>query len=188
MKRVFLAVQVPDAARIATSEHISALRLDFPDARISWVRTENLHITIKFLGKVEADCIEIIKNIALAAASSIRPFKIRFGVPGSFGEKVLYISLTDEASGLTHLHRNLEIGLEKAGFQKEKRPFRSHLTIGRVRSDKGIKPLIQRHRSASVESVEFEVAELVLFESIMSVSGSEYRKLATFPLLSQPTT
>lgn len=182
MKRVFFAVDISDAARNAVSAHIAGLRTEFPAVRAGWVRAENLHITIQFLGETDELQIEKATHAANAAAALIQPFGIRIGEPGSFGERVLYISMTDESGGLKLLHHKLEAELVAEGFKTEKRQFKSHLTIARIRSPKGIKPLLDRHRSAMIEPIDFSVTELILFESTLTPTGAQYRPLVKTPL------
>ena len=83
--RLFIAVDISDEARSAAAAHISELRRGYPRAKASWVRPENLHITVKFLGETPEDKIDAINQTLTAAAAAIRPFGFELSKPGSFG-------------------------------------------------------------------------------------------------------
>ncbi|MDM7922010.1 MAG: RNA 2',3'-cyclic phosphodiesterase [Pyrinomonadaceae bacterium] len=182
MKRVFLAVDISDEAKATIASRVNLLRRKFPDVRASWIRPENLHITTKFYGDVNLPFSEMLIRIGTEAAARCHPFSVSLGEPGSFGSKILWIGLNDPPNGLSELNAIVENLSAEIGFQREKKDYRPHLTIARIRSEKGVRPLIDRHRRLTAEYVQFEINELVLYESRLSPGGSVYTPLSRFPL------
>lgn len=181
MKRVFIALDVSNEARGAIGRHIGALRKTFPDVRASWVREQNLHITMKFFGEIDESGINGVLKIAEDTAANTDKFALRLSECGSFGRKVLFVGLADPNGELMQLNQQIETGAVAAGFATEKRRFNSHITIVRIRSERGAEKLIEAHNSSSIDPVEFTADGLVVYESTLSPGGSIYRALARFP-------
>src|SRR5215211_3621040 len=74
--RLFFAVELPPKVREAADAHAARLRREFPDARASWPRPESLHLTLKFLGEVEAIRLDALHHTAAAAAAGLAPFAL----------------------------------------------------------------------------------------------------------------
>lgn len=182
MKRVFLAAEISAGARAAAAVHIAEMRSRFREVRASWVRPENLHVTLRFFGDADDAKLTAVKRLAGAASAECLPFTVRLSAAASFGARVLFLSLEDEAGGFAELNRRIEKNAAAAGFEPETRPFRPHLTIARIRSEKGVRPLIEANRAAAVPPIAFAVKEIVLFESTLAASGSIYTPLGRFPL------
>src|SRR6185295_14777314 len=115
--RVFCAVELPTEVRKQLEEHILKLRAAIPDVAASWSRVENIHLTLKFFGNVNADRIEAISAAIDRAVKDIAPFDIGVGKTGTFRAQVLWIGVSDPSGLLTTLH-------EKLG--SEDRAFRPH--------------------------------------------------------------
>lgn len=182
MKRVFIAAEISAEARAAAAEHIMEMRRRFRDVRASWVRPGNLHITVRFFGEAEEVQVSAIAGLAGSAAAECSPFTVRLSGTGSFGSKVLFIGLEDESGGFAALNRRIESGVEGIGFRTDTRLHQPHLTLARIRTGRGVRPLIASHTSAEIPPLEFTIAEIVLFESTLTDSGSIYTPLARFPL------
>ncbi|HEX7955833.1 MAG TPA: 2'-5' RNA ligase family protein, partial [Pyrinomonadaceae bacterium] len=80
--RVFCAVELPEEIRAAVAAHASRLRRECPDARASWARPEGLHLTLKFVGEVEAPRVQALSRAAEAAAKGFSPFRLSIEGPG----------------------------------------------------------------------------------------------------------
>jgi 2'-5' RNA ligase len=116
------------------------------------------------------------------AVERIAPFHVSLAGASAFGKKILSIGLNDESNSLDSLYRLLESACEPVGFAKEKRSFKPHLTLARIRDDRGVQPLISKHLETKIEPVEWQVRDLVLYESKLQPTGSVYSKLKTYPL------
>ena len=182
MKRVFIAVEISEQARQVAAIHGGELRRKFHDVRVSWVRPENMHITLKFLGDLRAEQVEGLSFAMCNVANKISPFEAALSKPIAFGRSALVIEVADSSWSFAELSNFLEAECETLGIVRENRPFRPHITIGRIRPQKGIHPLISEHRNSIIEQVGFEVNGTVIYESSLLPSGSVYSKIASFTL------
>ena len=189
-KRIFTAIDISEQARLKVLGYIENLRKEFPGLRVGWEKPEKLHLTLKFFG----DCDERqIRDLENAAANSVKTFfesektanfKIQISETGVFPSKrnarILWLGLQDETGNLAKINRILETECEKAGFEKENRNFKPHLTIARLREPHKSGNLAEKHLENIFEPVEFEVSEIVIYESKLQPTGSIYRKLKSF--------
>lgn len=182
MKRVFIAVDISEEARRVTAAHIDDLRRRFRGVRVSWVRPENLHITLKFLGDTSDEQIEKLSKAINLVAKEIQQFKASLSVPLAFGRRVLVIEIADATGNFKEINRLIDDEGEKIGMKRENRPFRPHLTIARIRDKKGTRRLVAEHLRTKIEPVVFEVNAIVLYESKLLPTGSVYSRLSTFLL------
>ena len=97
--------------------------------------------------------------------------------------RVIWLGITGQLAPLLSLQRDLEEVFSKLGFPKENRPFRAHLTMGRVKVPKGIIGLAPSvEAEGNLMAGNFTVGEITLFQSSLSPQGAIYSKLAAFPL------
>ena len=180
--RVFCSIELPDALKSLVGEHARLLREAFPRVRASWERPEKIHITLKFLGDVEVSRVEELSRAAGRAAATVEPFELTIAGPGAFPPhgppRVLWLGIEDASGKLSNLHRSLEDECAAAGFQRDLRPFKPHLTVARIRTPHGARELAAAHRSTSFESQRFNVSELVLMRSELGPGGSRYTPLS----------
>ncbi len=181
MKRVFIAVDISEEARQVAAIHADELRRKFHDVRVSWVRPANMHITLKFIGDRNDNEIAAMTSSIERVAGKISPFDAALSAPIAFGSGVLVIEVADPSGSFAELSTFLEAECERLGIVREKRSFRPHITIGRIRSQKGVQPLIAEHRHSKIEPAAFEVDAITLYESNLSPAGSVYIKLASIP-------
>ncbi len=182
MKRVFIAVDISEEVRRVAAARMDELRRKFRDVRVSWVRPENMHITVKFLSDLSNEQVAALSSALRNVANQISPFEASLSAPIAFGRKALVIEVRDSSESFAELGSFLDADCENLGVVRENRPFRPHITIGRIRSQKGIQPLIAEHRKSIIKPVEFDVNAIVIYESTILRTGSVYTKLASFPL------
>jgi 2'-5' RNA ligase len=180
--RVFCAVELPGEIRAAVAAHASRLRRDFPDARASWARPEGVHITLKFIGEVEAARVQALSRAASVAVETFSPFSLSIEEAGTFpprgAARVLWLGVKDESGLLANLQRRLEQECEAAGFPREERAFNPHLTLARLRTPKDALALCEAHRRTPFGPYPFEVAELLVIRSELGPGGSRYTPLS----------
>lgn len=182
-KRLFIAVDISEEGRKAAASQIDELRKHSTDKGISWVKPENLHITVKFLGDTDNALIEPLSETLTRIASQFSPISLSLSDPRVLGKRVICIDISDESQELSVLEKMIDTACGKLGFPKEKRQFHPHLTLARIRDARGTDGLIGHHRKTQIEPVEFDVREIVLYESELKPTGSVYSRLAVFPLL-----
>jgi RNA 2',3'-cyclic 3'-phosphodiesterase len=179
--RLFLAVFPPRAAQAEAERAIEALH-SHGDG-VSWVRRENLHYTLRFLGDLGEDGARRAGKAAVEAAAACAPFDAALAAPGAFPTaaraRVLWLGMREGAENLRALARALEEALRARGFDRADKPFAPHLTIGRVRV-----PADWTAKLAAAPPVDarFRVESLLLVRSTLSPGGSRYDVLATAPL------
>lgn len=182
--RLFVAVNLPSDLR----ERLAAVqdRLRRALADVSWVRAENIHATLKFLGETEEKRLDRIHPALAEVARGSAPFTVSVSGLGSFGgriPRVVWVGLEKGAEPLSHLAKQVETALARVGFPKEKRGFTAHLTLGRVRSPKNAEALLAA--LAEGEAGPFgnvEVTQFELMRSELRPTGSVYTVLQRFAL------
>lgn len=178
--RIFLAVfPSPDAQEVA-ARAIDTLRR--PGDGVSWVKRENLHYTVRFLGALGDDGARRAAEAAAEVSGDHAAFDATLGSPGAFPgagrARVLWIGLAEGAEQLVALARSVEAALERRGFDREGRGFEAHLTIGRVR-EPGADWTEGLDRARAVvtgagENARFRVDRVVTVHSQLSPKGSIY--------------
>lgn len=156
---------------------------------VKWAKADGLHLTLKFLGAVAA---EQYGSLAEAVGRAVRgtpalSFTLtELGVfPGLAHARVLWAGLESESALELLVHR-LEEGCAAIGFPLEGRPYRPHVTLGRVRAGSRLAPgAIGEFEKESLPRATFLSNEVVLYESFTGAEGARYEVRATFPL-SQP--
>lgn len=180
--RLFFAVGLPDDLKQQAGGHAARLRRDFPHAKAGWERPEKMHLTLKFLGDVDASRVPSLTAAAERSAAGLSPFGLTAEGAGSFpphgAPRVLWLGLRDEAGGLALLQRRLEEECEREGFQREPRPFKPHLTLARIRAPQGARELADAHRRTPFGPFDFRVSELTLVRSQLGPGGSRYTPIS----------
>ena len=191
--RTFIAIELPQKI-IGT---LSALQnqLKNTQADVKWVAPENIHLTLKFLGEVDEKKIEKIIQALEETAKDNQPFSIRLCALGAFPKinfpRVIWVGIDAGDEETKNIAFVLEEKLQKLGIPKEKRPFSSHITIGRVRSginrEKLVKELdILQGKGLLQENLEFLATKITLFKSTLTPKGPIYEilKEASFQIKS----
>jgi 2'-5' RNA ligase len=180
--RVFCAVELPPQVRARAAEHAARLRERSTEVRASWPRTDNLHLTLKFLGEIAQARVGALSNAASRAAKSIQPFDLTLEGAGAFpprgSPRVLWLGINDSSGGLVRLQSQLEDECEAEGFAREERPFHPHLTLARIRAPQGARELARLHRETGFVAIEFPVTELVVMRSELGPGGSRYTEVS----------
>jgi len=181
--RLFIALNIPDELREVLRGVQS--RLKPCPGRISMVRPVNIHITLKFMGQTEEQRLSPLIEALCTVSSSTRPFKLSSGGLGAFpslkAPRSLWVGM-DESKELEALKEAMEGALLPAGFEKDKKAFRPHLTLCRIRSKAASKAVAAMTGPMEVEKkVAFVVDRFVLYKSILSPSGARYEIIREFP-------
>ncbi|MFA5181483.1 MAG: RNA 2',3'-cyclic phosphodiesterase [Syntrophales bacterium] len=184
--RAFLAIDPP----VSVLENIQAMQSRLKKSIqgvIRWVRPEGIHLTLKFFGDISAVDVDIISEVVAKKTTVVPPFALevrRLGVfPDTARPRIIWLGIIGQLERLLSLQKDLEEELFLHGFQKEDRPFRAHLTMGRVKVPKGINGLAPAvEASGDLTAGSFTVGEVALFRSSLSPQGAIYTKLAAFPL------
>jgi len=185
--RTFIAIEPDPPARAWLALCLQALRGRFPGVR--WVRPEHLHITLRFLGDVEAGRIDGLKALVGRAARGTSPFRVDFGPPGAFGSRhsprVFWLGLRPgrDLDLLQAFQRRLEEDLVAGGFGLEDHPWTAHLTLGRNpdgRPAEGWEAVLPHWEGSG--PCGFPVPGVHLFRSELAPKGPIHTVLQVSPL------
>lgn len=184
--RAFLALDLPDEV-IRFLEDISS-RLKNSMADIKWVSPQSMHLTIKFLGDVEKSSIRDIERMVRPIFSVQAQFALDISGIGVFPNlrqpRILWIGMSDPSGQLNKMVAVVEEALDALGFERESRTFTPHLTLGRVRSQKGKDKLLALMDSLRFSpSMRFMTERAILFESNLERSGARYNALSVFDFI-----
>ena len=175
--RLFVAVNFPAALRHGLWDALQPLRdAAYP---VRWVGVDQIHVTVKFLGDVAPDRVEGVVGGVQRAVVGTRRFALPLGGAGAFPNpkhpRVLWIGC-EAVPPLELLQHAVEREMERVGFPLEGRPFRPHVTLGRVSRDSGSRDF--RSLARDLAAVDFEavadVSSLDLMESRMKTDGPRY--------------
>lgn len=181
-QRVFCAVELPAVVRARAAEHIARLREVAQDVRASWEREEKMHITLKFLGEIEAARVVNLHSAAERAVGCVEPFALSIEGTGAFPThglpRVLWLGVADTSGGLARLQRFLEDECQHEGVARDEKRFHPHLTIARMRHPPGAKRLAALHREMNFKTEPFTITELIVLRSDVGPRGSSYTEIS----------
>ncbi len=182
--RCFIAIDIPKEIKENISEVINLLSKYGAD--IKWVKPENLHITLKFLGKTQDLLISKIKEELSHVISLYNPFHIKIYGTGMFPAvkrpRIIWIGV-ENSNVLISLKEDIEESMSMLGYQKEEKEFNPHLTIGRIRSHKGIQNIIAALNNFKDKFFgNIMIERIKLMKSDLKPEGAEYTCLSDFML------
>jgi 2'-5' RNA ligase len=182
--RLFFAVKVSDVIKADVANAIKLFPLHNPPWR--WIKTENMHLTLKFLGEVDEKIVGDLKAVAADAATQVKPFRVAYAVFGGFPNlsrpRVIFFEAKEGTKELAEIARLLEVGVEPLGIPRENRPFTAHLTLARIKEPL---PRAMVDRLASVPALPAtafqDVDRFVLMQSHLAREGATYEEIGSFP-------
>jgi len=179
--RLFIAIDLPEEIRAGLAAVQRELLPTTNSAR--WVAADSIHLTLKFIGEVSDKQIKDIDD-ALAGITW-KPFQVTVrGVgffPGTRSPRVFWAGL--QAPTMAGLAEKIDARMEQAGFEKEKRAFRAHVTLARAKDTRLDSALVAA--AANFENHEFGsfiVDRCFLYQSELTPSGPIYTKLKEYLL------
>ncbi len=185
--RLFFAVPASRKVREAVQTAIESFPIDNPPWR--WIHPESFHLTLKFLGETEENLVPSLHDAASAVSSLVAPFSMTFGgfrgFPSLSRPRVLFFEITSGFSELAALAALVEEAVAPLGFERERRPFRAHLTLARIKR--------KLHHAVSEKlltvpplppSTVQEGDHFTLMRSHLRREGAMYEEIGSFPLRS----
>ena len=181
--RAFLAIDIDEDLKAKIYKVIKQFKQI--DANIKYVDLENLHLTLKFLGDIDTEGIDVLSSKISDVVNGFDNFNIKIRGCGAFPNtnriKVIWLGLDDDEI-VKRLHDELDKEFVKLGFDKDRR-FSSHLTIGRMKSAKGknkVKSTIEEF--GDVDIGEMSIDKIILKKSTLTPQGPIYEDLEIFEL------
>ncbi len=182
MMRAFIALKLP--TEIIESLRVLQTDLKKLGLKLRWVRPENIHLTLKYLGEITVEDVRAAKHVIREVARRQSTFSLEARGLGAFPTvkkaRVLWSGIHGDVGRLNDLWKNLERALGGIGFEPEQHTFRGHITLGRVkgRAD-GKKLALVLSELGSYASPAWAVDRLILFKSDLKPSGAIYTELAS---------
>jgi 2'-5' RNA ligase len=184
MKRLFAAVRIHPSDEFLKT--YNSLKSGLKFCRITWVKPESIHVTLKFFGETEEKRIPEISRVLKEVAGRHQPFTselINVGIFGSsYSPKVIWFGI-DKSEPLKILGSDVLQSVEKIGWEHDRQNFVPHLTIGRIKEipDKQLfQKMIDEHKKTWMQ--EIQVREFHLFESILNREGPVYKIVESYKL------
>ncbi len=193
--RAFVAIDIAETVQSALVEAAEAIAQTTRGIR--WVTKENLHLTLKFLGKIDPSHLRGATKMLQEAAARVEPFRIGVQgigtLPRGSRPRIVYAGIAS-CSRLLELAKIVDPAFEGLGILPDSRPFHAHITLGRLRTEKRrsggpkMRPedraeLIRKIQGfAGVEFGTVTVDRIVLYESRLDPNGPKYTARALAPL------
>jgi 2'-5' RNA ligase len=183
--RSFIAIDLPEEFKILLNPVLEELKRIAP--KIKWIKTSGIHITLKFLGDISPKQREKIESLLESSTKSCKSFELSVNVYGAFPNthkpRVIWLgfqAVPEDALNL--LHKNIEENLESLGFDRERRKFSPHVTIGRLRFPIPTDDIWAYLDSNPFPDYRYNVDQIVFYRSILKPSGAEYSALGKYSL------
>ncbi len=185
--RSFIAIPLKPPILRAAAKLVERLSEDKDG--IKWVPSDNLHLTLKFLGDVDNVEVPKICDVIAQVCDPIEQFEILFtgigGMPTAERPRVICSTVDDETQSLKRLVCQLEIRLADLGFKPEPREYVPHLTLGRTRGGSRFASEAVISRLEKVKTNQFglmRVDSVQLIASFLEKRGPSYQVMATVEL------
>ena len=188
--RAFIALEIPANVQNDIHQATSKLRSEI-GSLVRWVPSENLHLTLKFLGDISSAHLDFLKQMIRAETDSHPGFDIKLtglsSFPSSKRPRVIYINIQAPAE-LRELQHAVESGAQRLGYRSEDRSFSPHLTLGRVKRGSQLAVSDQQKIHHALEQSKIDslgiarVDSVHLYKSDLKPTGSVYTKLYSAPL------
>lgn len=188
--RTFIAIELDETTQNALSELQAQLKRERACAFVRWVAPQNIHLTLKFLGDVDAQQMPALQRAVADACVGSAPFTLTVGGISAFPHtrrpNVIWVGMGGQVEIAAYLAREIDDACAALGFAREERPFTPHLTLGRVKRDAS--SIERRFIGDAVENAkvgelgEFRVERVSVMESELRPGGSVYTRLAVVEL------
>jgi 2'-5' RNA ligase len=183
--RTFIAVELDDELRDNLGRLQDRLRGQLAPRSVRWVRPGGIHLTLKFLGDTPIAKLDAIQAAVARAAATVGPFSFTVGGLGCFPNtrrpRVVWVGLQEPSGTLARLWDAVEAHVAPLGFPTEKRPFRPHLTLGRVQrraSKSEVREIGQVVAASDIGTIDQMAVEVLSFiKSDLRPSGAVYTTL-----------
>ncbi len=182
--RSFIAIELPDEVTDALRAASATIKPTLKDPAIRWVPFENIHLTLKFLGEISADqkdAIQLALDRSSRGRETIPIILSGFGCfPNTHKPRIFWIGLQDPSGGLRELQQSIEDECAGLGFERERRQFKPHLTLARIKGPIDLTASIE----ALIRSMEgdeiavFSIDCVTFMKSDLLPTGARYTRLS----------
>lgn len=180
--RIFVAIKIPEKIRYRIPELTKTLKID----GVKWVKPENIHLTLKFLGEVNEKRLQEVQEVLENTVRKFPPFKINLKDIGAFPSmkrpSIIWIGVDKGKQEVISTINELETSLSKIGFEKEKREPHPHITIGRIKKARSGK-WEARSETWDMGCEMWGVKEIYLIKSELRPEGPVYTDVESYKLI-----
>jgi len=186
--RTFVATHVPAGIQTQLAEVMAGFRQRLPSQSVRWVRPENIHLTLRFIGNLLPSELDALNEAVRDAAGDVEPFALQLAQPGCFpaerSPRVLWVGLSGDLEPLDRLQARVLEATVRWGRIDEK-AFHPHLTLGRVTTKRRseLQQIGDAVRRMTVPACPpWRVSSLHVMQSRLAAGGSVYSTLASAPV------
>lgn len=182
--RLFVAINIPEEIKsnFLSIQEIAKNQLGTG----KWVKTDSMHLTLKFLGYCQPKKVGSIDNQLSRTANRFEAFKYNFSGLGVFPKpnkaSILWIGVKEGRQELVDLASIIDIKMARLGFPPEKRSYKPHITLARFRDPISIDLSLLSQLGININIESFEASEIRLYESRLNPDGAKYFKLGTYKM------
>ena len=191
--RLFVAVAIPEVVKAKMEEAQAELRRAVPGHGVRWTRREQFHLTLKFLGDVDAARVEALGEVICAACRGVGVLHLRAERVGFFPDlrypRVVWTGVQDQAERLPRLQQAVDAATRDFTIEQKDERFTGHVTLARIKA-------IRRPETGALGKAAAGLAEEVfgqwtagsieLMRSVLSPQGASHSSLATIALADLP--
>jgi len=182
--RLFVAIELSADVRSMLVRMQRSLRKF--DGAVRWLRDDQLHLTLKFLGQIRDAAVPAVVDALDRSVSEGVGLHLRTQGAGCFPPegrvRVVWVGLADEGGTLRRCRSRIERSLAEMGIPRETRPFSPHLTVGRVKDDRTCGRLRDSVAAVTVPVMDQTVDAIVLMQSTLAPAGATYSQVARFEM------
>jgi 2'-5' RNA ligase len=193
--RAFIAIELDDALYRALADLQTQLGRERAARGVRWVASDNIHVTLKFLGDVESSRLPDLRRALADACAGAPPFTLTLSGVGAFPNtrrpNVLWVGAEGQVEIAAQLARQIDAACAALGFAREERPFAPHLTLGRVKRDAS--PNDRQSIGAMIANAQvgalgdLRVERVSMMRSELKPGGSVYTRLYVVELKNNGT-
>ncbi len=182
--RTFICFDLPPDVR-AQLQEVQTQLTPFGSG-VAWVKPEGIHLTLKFLGDVQAGQMDVIAAAAERAAMDACAVPVTVQNLGAFPHfrrpRVLWAGIQERSGVLNRLQQQIEMELAQLGYPREERPFSPHLTLARVKDFAASQAVVARFQKLTFAPVTFRPAAIIVMRSDLRPEGAVYSPMRTIEL------
>jgi len=179
MLRLFIALPLPAEVEQRLGQLIEEFRPR--GSNVKWAKPGNIHLTVKFLGDTDEKLVPRISQEIDSVATRFSAIPVVIDALGGFPNlkrpRVIWVGSSLGIDNAAKIARQIDLAMRQLSFEKEKRPFKAHLTLGRVRQGRPIDNLAAQLSSYKLEPITFTLDQLTLFKSTLTPAGPIYDRL-----------
>ena len=182
--RAFIAIPIPESSRQVLAQMQKQLKA--AGAEVRWTAISSIHLTLKFLGETDTETVSELAR-ALRATAHLSPLlNLQLSGLGCFPNqkkpRIVWCGIRGDIGRLEILQDTVERTCMGFGFEPEIRPFRPHLTLGRVRGKRNLQMLVDNIMKGSDLESGFQADHINIYKSVLKPEGAVYTVLETIEL------